>query len=209
MYESSYNITMTSIRKLIPGILIPIIITMFFSCGLDDFKLKELANPIDIIPEYYAPLAYGTFKIKDMITANISDATPIPVVGIYLDPFVMGKTNVTFSSVAIDSVYLINHFTNNTPVNMDFSYYFYDSSTGFTIGKTFLSGTIRPGVQDTLIQFNLGRADQNIILQSSDIIMRFKMSNPGVNPLLYSNVKNATFSIKIAFYSPVMLWKLK
>ena len=185
-----------------------IISTMLFSCNLDDFKLNELAKPVDIVPEVYAPIAYGTFRVKDLLTVPIPDATPIPTAGLSLDPFTMGKTGLAFSTVAIDSVYLQNHFTNDTPVNMSFAYNFYDGATGLPIGKTFASGVIPPGVKDTLVTFNLGRADQNNLLQASNIILRFKLSNTGATPLIYSKVKNTYFTIKIAFYSPVHVWKL-
>ena len=133
---------MTKLRQLISGVLILLIAMMFFSCNLDDFKLKELAKPVDIVPEVYAPIAYGTFRVKDLLAVQIPDATPIPTGGLSLDPFIMEKTGVTFSSIAIDSVYLQNHFTNDTPINMEFSYNFYDGTTGLPIGTTFTSSSI-------------------------------------------------------------------
>ena len=199
---------MTKIQRLISCVLIPIISTMFFSCNLDDFKLNELAKPVDIVPEVYAPIAYGTFRVKDMLVVPIPDSTPIPTGGLTLTPFIMGKTGVTFSSIAIDSVYLQNHFTNDTPINMEFSYNFYDDFTGLPIGQTYSSGIIPPGVKDTLIQFSLGRTDQNNLLQASNIFLRFRPSYEGATPILFGKVKNTYFSIKIAFYAPAHIWKL-
>ena len=199
---------MTKKRLSISGVLMSVIAAMLFSCNLDDFKLNELAKPVDIVPVVYAPIAYGTFRVKDLLTVPIPDATPIPTGGLSLDPFIMGKTGVTFNSIAIDSVYLQNHFTNDTPINMEFSYNFYDGTTGLPIGQTFASGIIPPGVKDTLIQFNLGRSDQDNLLSASNIILRFRPSNVGNTSILYGKVKNTYFSIKIAFYAPVHIWKL-
>ena len=200
---------MIKFRHLISVIWVAIFATMLFSCNLDDFKLNELAMPVDIVPEVYAPIAYGTFKVKDLLVVPIPDATPIPIGGLSLDPFIMGKTGLNFYSSAVDSFYLLNHFTNDTPVNMVFAYNFYDGATGLAIGKTFASGIIPPGVKDTLIQFGLGRVDQDNLQQASNIILRFKPSTVNANPLLYGTVKNSYFSIKIAFYAPVHVWKLK
>jgi hypothetical protein len=199
---------MTKIRQLISYVLIPTIATIFFSCNLDDFKLNELAKPVDIIPEVYAPIAYGTFRVKDMLVVPIPDATPIPIGGLTLKPFIMGKTGVSISSIAIDSVYLQNHFTNDTPINMEFSYNLYDGTTGLPIGQTFSSGIIPPGVKDTLIQFSLGRTDQNNLLNASNIFLRFRPSYDGTTPILFGKEKNTYFSIKIAFYAPAHVWKL-
>ena len=199
---------MTKIGHSIPCVFMFIIATMLFSCSIDDFKLNELAKPVDIVPEVYAPIAYGTFRVRDLLMVPIPDATPIPTGGLLLDPFIIGKTSVSFSTAAIDSVYLQNHFTNDTPVNMEFAYNFYDGTTGLQIGQTFASGIIPPGVKDTLIQLSLGRADQNNLMQASNIILRFKLSNVSATPIYYSKVKNNYFTIKIAFYAPVHVWKL-
>ena len=195
-------------RQLISCVLMPIIATMFFSCNLDDFKLNELAKPVDIVPEVYAPIAYGTFRVKDMLVVPIPDTTPIPAGGLSLTPFIMGKTGINLYSIAVDSVYLQNHFTNDTPINMEFAYSFYDGTTGLPLGKTFSSGIIPPGVKDTLIQFKLGRVDQDNLLQASNIILTFRPSNVGTTSTLFGKVKNTYFSIKIAFYAPVHVWKL-
>jgi hypothetical protein len=200
---------MTKLRHLISGIWGAIGATMLLSCNLDDFKLNELAMPVDIVPEVYAPIAYGTFKVKDLMVVAVPDATPIPIGGLSLDPFIMGKTGLNFYSSAVDSFYLLNHFTNDTPINMAFAYNFYDGATGFPLGKTFASGIIPPGVKDTLIQFGLGRVDQDNLQQASNIILRFTPSNVNAAPLTYGMVKNSYFSIKIAFYAPVHVWKLK
>ena len=190
------------------GVFISIIVTMLFSCNLDDFKLNELAKPVDIVPKVYAPIAYGTFRVKDLMTVPIPDATLIPASGLSLDPFIMGKTGISFSTAAIDSFYLQNHFTNDTPVNMEFAYNFYDGTTGLPLGQTFASGIIPPGVKDSLVQFKLGPTDQDNLQKASNIILRFKLANVSVTPLTYNKVKNTYFSIKIAFYAPVHVWKL-
>ena len=56
---------MQLIRRFISVVVLLFAAIMLFSCNLDDFNLNKLADPIDIVPDVYAPLAYGTFKVKD------------------------------------------------------------------------------------------------------------------------------------------------
>lgn len=199
---------MIKVTRFISGVASVVIGTIFFSCNLDDFKTDKLSTTVNVAPSFYAPLVYGTFMVKDLALAPIADNFPITSNGLDLDPFVIGKTGISFSNSAIDSVYLVTHFTNDSQVNIEFAYNFYDGGTGSTIGKTFASGAIAPGTKDTLIKFDLVRNDLDNILQASDIYLRFKLSHNGTSPILYGDVKNAFFTIKIALCSPVDLFKL-
>ncbi|MCX6236839.1 MAG: hypothetical protein NTY07_04635, partial [Bacteroidia bacterium] len=124
---------MTIINRFITGIVFFFSAIMLFSCNLEDFNLKKLTNKEDIIPDVFAPLAYGTFKVSDLVTAAIPDGFPIPAAGMRLDSITLSKTGTSFRSAAIDSVYLITHFTNNTPCDMEFDLSFIDISTGLRI----------------------------------------------------------------------------
>lgn len=200
---------MIIIKRFIPGVMLFFAAIMLFSCNLEDFNLKKLANPDDIIPEIFAPLAYGTFKAEDLVTATISNNFPIPVAGFPLDSVMLSKTGTSFRSSAIDSVYLIIHFTNNTLVDMEFNISFIDKLTGNKLGNSFTSEKIAPGAIDQKIEFKLDPVDQDNLMNSSDIRLGFTLSSPaGANPILYKAVKKAPFTVKISFHAPVNLQKL-
>lgn len=180
-----------------------------FSCNLEDFNLKKLADPVDIVPEVFAPLAYGTFKVADFAPVPVpDDNTAVPVGGIDLLPVILNKTGTSFSSAAIDSVYLITHFTNETPCDMEFELSFTDAS-GIQIGASFSSGKIPSGAIDQKIQFPLGPTDQTNLQSATDIKLTFRIFSPSAaNLILYSAVKLKSFTVKISFYAPVKLVKL-
>ncbi len=180
-----------------------------FSCNLEDFNLKKLADPVDIVPEVFAPLAYGTFKVEDLAPVPVpGDNIAIPVGGINLLPVILTKTGTSFRSAAVDSVYLITHFTNETPCDMEFELSFTDAA-GIRIGYPYPSGKISAGAIDQNIQFPLGPTDQDFLQTDTNIKLTFRISSPGVaNPILYGAVKSKSFTVKISFYAPVKLVKL-
>jgi len=200
---------MNIIRKFNSGAILFLAASILFSCNLEDFNLKKLTNGEDIIPDVFAPLAYGTFKVENLVTVPISDAFPIPTGGLTLDPVLLNKTGTTFSLAAIDSVYLFTHFTNNTPCTIAFEMSFIDKVSGNPSGKIFTSEMIPPGAIDQKIEFRLGSIDMDNLQNASDIKLDFKISSPdGANPILYGEVKKTLFTTKISFYAPVNLRKL-
>jgi len=200
---------MTIIRFSILGFVLLIAVVLLFSCNLEDFNLKKLTNKEDIIPDVYAPLAYGTFKVSDLVTSpGPGDNYQIPVAGIPLSPIILSKVGTSFRSAAIDSVYLITHYTNNTPCDMAFDLSFFDSLTGLTIGNTFSSGVIPAGAVDFRIQFDLGPQDQDNLTNATAIKLSIKIASPAGSSILYKAAKNTLFTIDLSFYAPVNLRKL-
>lgn len=204
---------MKIIKRFISGVVLISAAFMLFSCNLEDFNLKKLADPTYIAPDLFAPLAYGTFKVEDLVTANIPpDSYPIPSVppGFALDPFSMDKTGTSFRSSAIDSVFLITHFTNDTPADIVFELSFYDKTTGTRLGGPYNSGKIPTLAQNFPCNIiRLGPADQDNLVNSDDIRLYFTLFTPATGaPVSYGSAKGTSFTIKIAFHAPVQLWKL-
>lgn len=200
---------MNIIKKFNSGVVLFLLASILFSCNLEDFNLKKLSNGEDIIPDVFAPLAFGTFKVEHLVNAPIADVFPIPAGGLSLDPVILNKTGISFSIAAIDSVYLFNLFTNNTPCAIAFEMSFIDKVSGNPFGKIFTSEMIPPGAIDQKIAFKLGPIDMDNLQNASDIKLIFKLSSPdGAKPILYRDVKKALFTTKISFYAPVNLRKL-
>jgi len=195
--------------------LITIIVSLYasvilFACNLEDFNMKKLANPDDIVSDMYAPLAYGSFMVQDLVTSPLSATFPVPATGgLSLEPLIISKTGTSFRVEAVDSVYLIIHCTNNTQCNMIISLSFINISTGLPAGRIFTSQPVVAGVRNYPAIFELGPADQDILQKSSDIKLDFTLFSPSGVPLVqYKDVKSKTFSIGISFHAPVNLRKL-
>jgi len=200
---------MKLIMRFISGIVLVFAAVMLFSCNLEDFNLHKLSKTNEITPDFFAPFAYGTFKVSDLApTPAPPDNVPIPTIGIDLDPVIISKVGTSFSSAAIDSVYLITHFTNDTPCEMEFELSFVTAS-GIQVGKSFPSGRIEVGAKDLRIPlFDLGPVDQYNLEQATDIKLSFKLFPPTTGNISYGAVKSKQFSVKISFYAPVDLQKL-
>ena len=200
---------MKIIKKFISGVVLLFAAIMLFSCNLEDFNLKKLANPNDIVPDIFAPVAYGTFKVSDFVPIpTLDDNFPIPNSSLSLDSVIISKVGTTFRSAAIDTVFLITHFTNSTLVDIEFNMSFIDKFSGNPPAKSFPSGKIAPGAIDQMIQFKLGPTDQNNLQNATDIKMSFKISSPATGSITYGAVKSKPFTIKIYFHVPVNLQKL-
>jgi hypothetical protein len=171
--------------------------------------MNKLSKTNEIIPDFFAPFAYGTFKVSDLApTPAPFDNVPIPVIGINLNPVIISKSGTSFSSAAIDSVYLITHFSNETMCEMEFELSFV-TATGIQIGKSFSSERIEGDAEDLRIPlFGLGLVDQNNLQQATDIKLSFKLISPITGNIVYGAVKSKQFSVKISFYAPVNLQKL-
>ena len=203
---------MKIIKRFTFGVVLFSAAIILFSCDLEDFNLKKLADPTYIAPDLFAPLAHGTFRVDSLVAANIPDSYTIPSAppGFALDPFSMDKTGTSFRSSAIDSVYLITHFTNNTPADIEFQLGFFDKTTGAQRGGPFNSGKIPAGAQDFLCNIiRLGPADQDNLVNSNDIRLSFTLFSPATStPITYGSARGQHFTVKIAFHAPVQLWKL-
>jgi len=200
---------MKQIKRFISGIVLFTAAVMLFSCHLEDFNLNKLSNTNDIIPDFFAPFAYGTFKVSDLAPTPVpDDNTPIPVIGINLNPVIISKSGTSFSSAAIDSVFLITRFTKDAVYDMEFELSFVTAS-GIQIGKSFSSGRIEGDAEDLRIPlFGLGLVDQNNLQQATDIKLSFKLFPSITGNTTYGEVKSKQFSVKISFYAPVNLQKL-
>lgn len=200
---------MAIIKRFIPVFVLFFAAIMLFSCNLEDFNLKKLTNKDDIIPDVYTPLAYGTFKVSDFVSVPVpGDNSQIPNGGLSLEPVLLNKTGTLFRSAAIDSVYLITRFTNETPCDIEFELSFVDAS-GTLIGLPFPAGKIPAGAVDQKIQFPLGPIDQDNLQSATDIKLSFKVLSPDLaNPILYKAIKKTLFTVKISFSAPVNLRKL-
>ena len=198
---------MTTINKFTSGIVLFSTAILLFSCGLDDFNLNKLATPTNIVPLVYSPLAYGTYRVDDLSLTPHADNYLIPPGGETLTPVLLDKTGTSFRTSAIDSVYLITHFTNNTSVDIQFDLHFFNR--GVQMGTTFSSGRIPPGAKDFLVKFPLNAADQDNLQNSTDISLNFTLISPVAGPAItYGEVKVKSFTVKIAFYAPVHINKL-
>jgi len=182
---------------------------LIFSCNLEDFNLKKLTNKEDIIPKVYAPLAYGTFKVSDLVTSPPNDKSLIPAgPGFDLNPIILNKTGTSFRNAAIDTVFLITNFTNNTPCDMTFDLRFLDMA-GLPIGTPFPPKVIPADTVDFKIQFVvLGPTDQDNLAKATDIKLSIKIASPAGKSILYKDAKNKSFTINLSFYAPVNLRKL-
>ena len=197
---------MKSIKRFICLISLFLTSIWLISCNLEDFNLKKLANPNDIVPNLFAPFLYGTYDVKDL------NAFPPPANfqiqpgdSLILDPLVLDKKTTSFNIAGIDSIYLITHVTNNTVFDMEFIMSFV-SKTGATLGTPFFSGNIPKGAQDILLPlFPLGPTDQNNLELSSYIKLNFKLRLPAdaPSPVSYGSIKSNSFSINMSFNAPV------
>lgn len=200
---------MKLLKHSISGFVLLFASIVLFSCNLEDFNLNKLSKTNNLIPDVFAPFAYGTFKVSDLApTPAPLDNDQIPASGINLDPIIISKVGTSFSSVAIDSVYLITHFTNETLCDMEFELSFVTAS-GIQIGKSYNSGIITSGAKDFRIPFfDLGRVDQNNLAKATDIKLSFKLFPSILGNTTYGLVKSKQFSVKLSFYAPVDLQKL-
>lgn len=203
---------MKIIKRFTSGVVLFSAVILLISCNLEDFDLKKLADPTYIAPDLFAPIGYGTFKVEDLVTATLPDSYPLPSLpnGLTLDPFTIDKTGTSFRSSAVDSVYLITHFTNDTPADIEFQLSFFDKTTGIQLGGPYNSGKIPAGEKDFLCNIiRLGPAAQNSLEHSDDIRLYFTLFSPATGaPVSYGSAKGKSFTIKIAFHAPVQLWNL-
>jgi len=199
---------MKLLKHSISGFVLLFASIILSSCHLEDFNMNKLVNPTDIIPDVYAPLAYGTFTVQNIIPDPATpDLTLIPVNGLDL-PLVVSKSGTSFSSAAIDSVYLITHISNNTPCEIEFELSFLYSAAGPSIGKVFTSGRIPANTADFEVPpFELSKTDQDNLQASTYVKLNFKVY-PSATAKTYGDIKTASFSFKISFHAPVNLQNL-
>lgn len=191
---------------------------LFFSCHLEDFNMDKLAVAKDVKPVFYAPLAYGSYKVGDHFTTSYLDNDTIKTVEIDLDRISYDKTGVSFKSNAIDSVYLVVNFTNGTPMKMQFLFDFINTGTGVIYGKIFDSGVMDAGKMDamgkvvqpvsTRIEFPMDSNDLNNITMANGIEFNVKLFLPDSGSVIAKNLKASLLKVEIAIRAPVSYWKL-
>lgn len=191
---------------------------LFFSCHLEDFNMDKLAVAKDIRPVFYAPLAYGSYKIGDHLTTPYLDNDTVKVTEIDIDRITYDKSGVSFKSNAIDSVYLVVNFTNGTPMKMQFLFDFINTGTGVVYGKIFDSGVMDAGKMDatgkviqpasTRIEFLMDSNDLNNITLANGMEFNVKLFLPDSGSVIVKNLKASLLKVEIAIRAPVSYWKL-
>jgi hypothetical protein len=189
-----------------------------WSCHLEDFNLDKLATPTDIKPMVYAPLAYGKYRVGDVLTTSYADNDTIKDPEIDLDPIIYDKTGVSLINNAIDSVYLIVNLTNGTPMKMQVLFKFIDLNSGAVYGKTFDSGIMQAGKMDaagrviepvtTRVEFPMDSNDLNNISSANGMEFNVKLFQPDNGVVIVKNLKESLFGVQISFRAPLSLWKL-
>ncbi len=178
---------------------------LLFSCNMEDFDMSKLAKPDDIIPVIYAPLANGTYKVSKLTTSL--PGVPVPSEGFTLDPVVISKTGTTFRSLAIDSIYLVTYFTNNSLCDMEFELSFIGSPNKTKL-NTFKSDKIPAGKKEFRVQFNLGPNEQANLQKAYDIELKFILIPPPGVTVKFADLINSDFTVMIYFYAPANIFKL-
>lgn len=193
-------------------------VLLCWSCHLEDFNLNKLAEPNDIKPVVYAPLAYGSYLVGDQYSTILSDNDTITVPEIDLDPVTHNKANVTFTSQAIDSVYLMVAFTNGTPMKVQLQFSFIDINSGTIYGKTFDSGMMAAGKMDatgkvvepvtTRREFPMNSTDLNNASLADGLRYTLKLFQPDNGSVIVKNLKASLYKVQISFRAPINLSRL-
>ncbi len=189
-----------------------------WSCHLDDFNLDKLARVDDVKPIVYVPLAYGSYLVGDQYSTLLGDNDTITDSEIDLDPVIHNKTNVTFTSNAIDSLYLMVAFTNGTPMKVQFQFSFIDINSGTVYGKTYDSGVMAAGKTDatgkvvepiiTRIEFPMDSTDLNDASLADGIKFVVKLYQPDTGVVIVKNLKESIYKVEIAFRAALNLGRL-
>jgi len=195
-------------KRYFSGVVVLIAAITMFSCDSDHFDMTRLASAKDLNPIVSAPLGYGTFKIDELNTGLLVATTPIPATGMRLDSVMLNKTGLSFRSSAIDSVFVVTHFTNNTSVDIEYAISFVDRTTGSQLGTGSSPEIVPAGAVDHKMVFKLDLAGQNSLQSASDIRLDFRLIGPATTTINYGAVRLKTIAVKISFYAPVSLWKL-
>ncbi len=192
-----------------------LLIFLLCSCHLEDFNLDKLS--VTSKPTIYAPLAYGTFKVKDYLPYVGADDQAVYYPEIELTQFNWNKGEVTFNSDAIDSTYLVVTFTNGTPMKMQVQFSFFNYSTGTVSGQTYDSGVLPSGTVDasgkvtqssvTTMKYLLNSNDLQVI-KTTDGVRCIVMLKDSGSPVIWKNLKESEFKIQINFKANVLLGKL-
>lgn len=192
-----------------------LLIFLFNSCHLEDFNLDKLS--VTSKPTIYAPLAYGTFNVKDYLPFLGADDQVVYYPEIELTQLKWDKGETSFNSDAIDSTYLVVNYTNGTPMKMQVQFSFMNYSTGTVSGRTFDSGVIAAGTADAsgkvtqpsfaAIKYLLDRNDLQIIETTDGVRCIVKLIDSGT-PVTVRNLKESQIKIQINFKTNVLLGKL-
>lgn len=205
-------------KALIVSGTIFISVLLFWSCHLDDFNLEKLARADDIKPVVYAPLAYGSYLVGDLYYTSLDDNDTITDTETDLEPVTHNKANVSFTSNAIDSVYLMIAFNNGTPMKVQFQFSLIDINTGSVYGKTYDSGVMEAGKTDatgkviepviTRLEFPMNSTDLNNASLADGLRYTVKLFKPDSGVVTVKNLKESLYKVQIAFRAPLNLAKL-
>jgi hypothetical protein len=199
-----------------------LLIILLSSCHLEDFKIDKLS--VTSKPAIYAPLAYGTFKVKDYLPYMGADDQVVYYPEIELTQFKWNKGEVSFSSDAIDSTYLIMTYTNGSPMKMQVQFTFIDYSTGTVSGRPFDSGILPSGTVTgaannagelvnvtkpsvTTVKYLLDSNDLQTIKTTDGVKCIVKLIDSG-NTVTVRNLKESEIKMQINFKTDVLLGKL-
>lgn len=196
-----------------------LLIFLFGSCHLEDFNMDKLS--VKSTPTIYAPLAYGTFNVKDYLPFIGPDDQVVYYPEIELTQFKWNKGEVSFNSDAIDSTYLVVTYTNGTPMKMQVQFSFINYSTGTVSGKPFDSGilpsrtataapnansstgsAIQPSV--TTVKYLLDSNDLQVIKATDGVRCMVKLID-SANSVTVRNLKESEFKIQINFKTNVLI----
>ncbi len=198
--------------------LFSLLAVLFHACNLEDFDFDKLTDPDDLKPVVFAPLAYGTYSVNDLVTIPLPDTDPVTAPVLELDSIVYSLDGTTFRNAAVDSVYLIINLTNGTPMKFHYQFAFADSISGAILGQTFDSGVIQPGKTDatgtvtepfaTQNIFKLGADDLDNLDAADQFVLYTELEQPDSGTVTVKNLKDSEFKVQISFYAPVNLAKL-
>lgn len=208
-----------SVKKIIRiGTLLTSIAVILFSCNLDDFDLDKLADPDDLTPKIYAPLAYGSYKVDDFVNISLPDNAPVTDPVVQLDPVVYDYTGTSIRTSAVDSVYLMVTLTNGTPMKLRYKFSFIDKQSGYVYGKIYDSGLIDAGKTDATgkvteptiakKEYRLGPVDLDNIESANAMKLTVELEQPDSGTVIVKNLEESGFKVQISFYSPVKVSKL-
>ena len=192
-----------------------VLFIFLYSCNQEGFDLNKLSTS-DIAPKIYAPIAYGTFNVKDYLPGNLgADDQMINITVINLTPITWYKGNMSLPSNALDSTAMEVTLTNSSPMNAQFEFSFTDFYSGIAYGKTY-SGTVNSAISNntgtfqpvtTKFIFLLDSSDLEIIKTTDGLKCVVTLLQPGT-PVKVKSVKDSEFKIQLNFRSRIYLDKL-
>ncbi len=206
-------------RKLLQlGILVIVLAATLSSCNLEDFDFDKLTEPKDLTPTLYAPLAYGTYLVDNLVNITLPDHDPVTAPVLTLDSIVYDLGGTNYRYTAVDSAYLVVNLTNGTPMKFHYRFAFVDQPSGTILGQTFDSGIIQSGKADATGAvteplaakniFKLGPTDLDNLDAADSFVIWTELEQPDSGTVTVKNLNDSEFKVQLYFYAPVDLTKL-